>query len=86
MDQDLVKMSSKGQLVVPQKIRKKQKFKPTDKFVAFEVKEGIVFKRVKIPDVRAEFKSLSREISEQFKEKKITSGDVKGAIKWTRKG
>ena len=38
MEEELVKMSSKGQLVVPGSIRKKEKFKPTDRFVAIDVK------------------------------------------------
>jgi len=85
MKEELVKMSSKGQLVVPREIRIKEKFKTSDRFVAFDVKGGVVFKRVNIPNVRAEFESLSREIAKQFKEKKIKEKDVKEAIKWARR-
>ena len=58
MMEELVKMSPKGQLVVPKEIREKEKFKPSDRFMPFEVKGGILFKKVKIPDVKAEFESL----------------------------
>ena len=85
MREELVKMSPKGQLVVPRDIRIKEKFKPSDRFVAFEVKGGVLFKRVNIPDVRVEFESLSREIAKQFKERKIEEKDVEQAIRWGRR-
>ncbi|MBI2144213.1 hypothetical protein HYU17_03630 [Candidatus Woesearchaeota archaeon] len=85
MEGELVKMSPKGQLVVPREIRAKEKFKPTDRFVAFGVKGGVLFKRVNIPDVKAEFESLAQEIAEHFKEKKVEEKDVEESIKWARR-
>ena len=84
VEEELVKMSPKGQLVVPREIRIKERFKPSDRFVAFGVKGGVLFKRVNIPDVKVEFESLSREIAKQFKERKIKEKDVKEAVKWAR--
>ena len=83
--EELVKMSPKGQLVVPKDIRKQENFKPSDRFVAVRIKEGVVFKRVSIPNVEAEFKSLSKEIAEHFKKKNVTQRDVKEAVKWAKK-
>ena len=83
--EDLVKMSPKGQLVVPREIRAKEDFKPSDRFVAFSVKGGVLFKRVDIPNVKAEFESLSKEIAKQFKERKVKEKDVEEAIKWARR-
>ena len=85
MEEDLVKMSHKGQLVVPREIRAKENFKPSDRFVAFGVKGGVLFKRVSIPDVKAEFESLSREISKQLKEREVKEKDVEEAVKWARR-
>ena len=56
--EELVKMSEKGQLVVPRRIREKEGFKGSDRFVAIEVKDGVLFKRVEIPKVKIEFESL----------------------------
>jgi len=84
MEEELVKMSPKGQLVVPREIRMKEKFKPSDRFVAFGVKGGVLFKRVNIPDVKVESESLSREIAKQFKERNIKEKDVDESIKWAR--
>ncbi len=84
MKEELVKMSPKGQLVVPREIRTKERFRPSDRFVAFGVKGGVLFKRVNIPDVKVEFESLSKEIAKQFKKRKVKGKGVEEAIKWAR--
>ncbi len=84
MENELVKMSEKGQLVVPQDIREKEGFKAGDRFVPFSVKEGVLFKKIEIPNVKAEFEKLSKDIEKRFKEKNITQEDIKEAVKWAR--
>jgi len=85
-EMELVKMSPKGQLVVPKEIRDLEHFKTSDRFIPFHVKGGVLFKRIKMPDVKAEFTSLAKEIAKQFKEQKITEKDVNEAVAWARKG
>lgn len=82
---DIVKMSPKGQLVVPQEIREKESFQPGDRFIPLSIKGGILFKKIKIPNAKIEFKKLSKEIEAKFKKVKINSKDVAGAIKWAKK-
>ena len=84
-DIELVKMSSKGQLVVPQDIREISGLNPGQRFVAFPVQEGVLFKKVEIPKVKFDFESLSKEVESQFKKNKIRKSDVREAIKWARK-
>ena len=69
METELVKMSPKGQLVVPQDIREKEGFTAGDRFVPFPVKNGILFKKVKIPDVKAEFEKVRKDIEKHLKER-----------------
>lgn len=85
METDLVKMSPKGQLVVPQDIRVEEGFAAGDRFVPFPVKGGILFKKVEIPEVKAEFKKLSQEIEKQFQKQKVTPRDVDEAVRWARR-
>ncbi len=85
MDTDFVKMSPKGQLVVPQEIREQEGFAVGDRFISFPIKNGVLFKRVKIPNVNVEFKRLSREIEKQFRKQTVTSEDVDEAVKWARR-
>lgn len=83
-EQSLVKMSAKGQLVVPEEIRRLENFQAGDRFVAFAGKEGILFKRVHIPDVKAEFEKLSKELQAKFKKEKIGPEVIDEAVKWAR--
>ncbi|MBI2668297.1 AbrB family transcriptional regulator [Candidatus Woesearchaeota archaeon] len=85
METDIVKMSLKGQLVVPQEIRDVEGFTAGDRFIPFPVKNGVLFKRVKIPNVNVEFEKLSKEIEQRFKKQKITPEDVNEAVKWARR-
>ena len=85
METEFVKMSPKGQLVVPQEIREAEDFEAGDRFIAMPVKEGVLFKKVEMPNVKVEFEKLSREIEAQFKKQKVTSQDVKEAVKWAKK-
>ena len=81
MEEELVKMSSKGQLVVPGSIRKKEKFKPTDRFVAIDVKDGVLFKRIHIPNVQIELASLSNDITRHLQERGIKNAELLKTLK-----
>ncbi len=85
MATELVKMSAKGQLVVPQEIRETLGLEAGDRFVPFKVESGILFKKVEMPDIKLEFQKLSKEVSTQFKKSKVSKNDISGAIKWARK-
>ncbi len=82
---ELVKMSPKGQLVVPQEIREKEDFEAGDRFIPIPIKEGVIFKKIKIPNIKMEFEKLSKEIKAQFDKKGVFSKDVPEAIRWARK-
>ena len=82
---ELVKMSEKGQLVVPQEIREMSNLTPGARFVAFPIQDGVLFKKVDIPKVKVDFESLSKDIESQFKKNKIKKSDVKEAVRWARK-
>ncbi|MFH1247259.1 MAG: hypothetical protein V1644_02665 [Candidatus Micrarchaeota archaeon] len=83
--EEFVKMSPKGQLVVPQQIREEESLAAGDRFIALAMKEGVMFKRVKMPDVKAEFEKLSEEVRERFKKERVSHTDVTEAVKWARK-
>ena len=80
-----MKMSPKGQLVVPQDIREKEGFTAGDRFVPFPVKNGILFKKVKIPDVKAEFEKVRKDIEKHLKERGVAHSDVDEAVAWARR-
>ncbi len=84
-DIELVKMSEKGQLVVPQEIRNMANLNPGERFVAFPIQDGVVFKKVELPQIKLDFESLGKEIAIQFKKNKVKERDIKEAIAWVRK-
>ena len=51
----------------------------------FPVKDGVLFKKLKMPDVKKEFDSLAKDIQKQFKARKVMPKDVDEAVKWARK-
>ncbi|MCX6709002.1 MAG: AbrB/MazE/SpoVT family DNA-binding domain-containing protein [Candidatus Woesearchaeota archaeon] len=79
---ELVKMSAKGQLVVPEEIRKKESFESGDRFIAVAVEDGVVFKRI---NVRAELERLAKETRAHFRKNKVTKKVLDEAIQWARK-
>lgn len=81
---DLVKMSAKGQLVVPEDIREQEGFTTGDRFVPVPVKDGVLFKRVDLENLRAEFERLAKQVQKHFKEKRVTPKTVEEAIRWAR--
>ena len=85
VENELVKMLPKGQLVVPQEIREKEGFEAGDRFIPFEIKEGILFKKVKMPNIKQEFEKLSRDIQRRFQSTGVSKDDAKEAVKWARK-
>lgn len=83
MVEKIVKMSKKGQLVVPSEIRKKEGLKSSDRFIALPVKDGVVFKKVEI-DIEEEYETLSKKIKERFEEKGLEKTEAGEAVKWAR--
>ena len=77
----LVKMSAKGQLVVPEEIREKESFESGDRFIAVAVEDGVVFKRI---NIRAEFERVSKQIGEKFRKAGVTKKTIDEAVRWAR--
>lgn len=84
-DVEIVKMSEKGQLVVPQDVRSLANLRSGERFVAFPVEDGVLFKKVAIPRVKVDFASLAKEIEAQFKKKGVRQRDVLEAVTWARR-
>jgi bifunctional DNA-binding transcriptional regulator/antitoxin component of YhaV-PrlF toxin-antitoxin module len=84
-DTDIVKMSAKGQLVVPEDIRNQEHFQPGDRFMPVPVKDGVLFKRIKLPNIKREFAELAKELEAQFTKEKISPDVVNEAVQWARK-
>ena len=83
MAEEIVKMSPKGQLVVPKAIREHIGFEPSDRFIAMAVEDGVIFKKIDI-DVEQEYDRLSQQVQERFEREDIDENVVEDAIEWAR--
>ena len=73
------KMSSKGQVVIPEEIRKKLKLKPGAQFVVIGDKDVVIFKTISPPSIE-EFDKLIVDARKQAKQAGMKKSDIKAAI------
>ena len=78
------KLSSKGQVVIPEDIRETLHLKEGDQFVVIGQGDTVIFKTITPPAIE-EFSSLLDEASAQAKKAGMKPGDVKAAIRKVRR-
>ncbi|HEY8111190.1 MAG TPA: AbrB/MazE/SpoVT family DNA-binding domain-containing protein [Candidatus Nitrosotenuis sp.] len=57
-DPEITTMSEKGQVVIPQELRKYLGIKPKTKFVVYAVGDNIIMRKLDMPDIKKEWKSI----------------------------
>ena len=82
-DPEITTMSEKGQVVIPQELRKHLGIKPKTRFVVFVINNDIVMRKLDIPDVKKEWKSIFQSMDK--KSLKLDENDVAAEIKAYRK-
>ncbi|MDP3765802.1 MAG: AbrB/MazE/SpoVT family DNA-binding domain-containing protein [Nanoarchaeota archaeon] len=83
---EITKVSTKGQIVIPQGIRKELGIESGTSMLVTKMKDYVVLRKMNLPNVQQAFKSLAKEIEKQFKSNKITRKDIDEAVSWARKG
>lgn len=78
------KMSSKGQVVIPENIRNKLKLKAGSQFVVVGEKDMIIFKSISPPSLD-QFEELITEAKKQARKAGIKQSDIKSAITKARR-
>jgi AbrB family looped-hinge helix DNA binding protein len=77
------KMSSKGQVVIPEDIRKRLKLKAGSQFVVIGENDVVILKAISHPSME-EFDALIAEARRQAKQAHVTRSDIGSAIKKVR--
>jgi len=77
------KMSSRGQVVIPEEIRKELELKEGARFVVLHHGDAVIFKIISAPSAD-EFRSLLKKVRSQVKKAGIKKSDVNIAIKRVR--
>ncbi len=77
------RISFKGQVTIPKKVRDKLKIAPGD-FVLFEEKKDEVVLKKAILSPEEEFNKLVAALDKKVKKLGITDKDIEDAVKWVR--
>lgn len=83
MDIEIINVSSKGQVVLPLKMRNKLKINSGDKLFIYCNEDSILIKKIKLPS-KEEFESGIKENMEIAKKSSLTEQDIFDAIKEIR--
>ncbi|MDI6654524.1 MAG: AbrB/MazE/SpoVT family DNA-binding domain-containing protein [Methanobacteriota archaeon] len=78
---EFVRMSKKGQIVVPKSLREKLGLSPQDKFIAYGKKDYVIFKKVELPSLRKEFEEIAEIATTMARERGITEKDIEEEIR-----
>lgn len=81
---EVTSMSSRGQVVIPQKLRDKLGLKKGEKFVVIGDDGTLVLKKLEMPSIK-DFDKLVNSTQSFVRKKGITKEDVNDAIKRARK-
>jgi AbrB family looped-hinge helix DNA binding protein len=78
------KMSSRGQIVIPEEIRDSLHLKEGDQFVVFGKGDTVILKSITPPSME-QFEEILAEARQSAKAAGLKKGDVKSAIKRVRR-
>lgn len=84
MDVQVITITSKGQIAIPVKMRKRLSIASGDKILAYTYGDTIMLKVLKLPK-SSEFKKVMDEAQEWAQSVGLTQSDVDEAIKSVRK-
>jgi AbrB family looped-hinge helix DNA binding protein len=76
-------ISEKGQVVIPQSIRKQLKIKAKNKFLIYGKGDTIIMKKLEIPDLKKEWDSIFELMDK--KELQISEKEVEEEVRQVRK-
>ncbi len=79
------RLSSKGQVVIPEAIRKRMGFRPGTQFVVLGEDDTVVLKPISAPSMR-EFDEIVAHASRAAREARLRRSDVAAAIRSVRSG
>jgi AbrB family looped-hinge helix DNA binding protein len=82
---DMVTISSKGQLVIPSKVRESMAIREQDKFMLVHDRDTILLKRVHEEKLKKRMKELVAKFRTGMEESAISKKDLEAVIRKARK-
>lgn len=80
---EVTTMSEKGQVVIPQSIRKELGIKPKTKFLVYGRGDTVIMKKLELPDLKKEWDDIFKLMDK--KELKLSEKQIQKEIAETRK-
>jgi AbrB family looped-hinge helix DNA binding protein len=78
-------MSVRGQVVIPEEVRKKLHLRPRDRFIVYGEGDAVVMKRLDLPELREVFDEIGIFVRERNKKYgKLTEEDVNKEVSAVR--
>ncbi len=81
---EVTSMSSRGQVVIPQELRKKLRIEVGEKFIVLGNDDTIILKKLEVPSFKG-FEMLLKQTRDLINEKNLKEKDVGEAIKRNKK-
>jgi AbrB family looped-hinge helix DNA binding protein len=63
---DVTVVSEKGQVVIPQAIRKKLGIKPKTKLLIYGYQDAVIMKKLEVPDVTKELEAIYKSVDKKI--------------------
>jgi len=83
---DVVMVSSKGQVVIPQAIREKLDIGPKTKLLVYRYQDALIMKKLEIPDPTKRLRALYRRIDRRIaKYGELSEADINEIVQKNRK-
>ncbi len=85
---ELIVLSSKGQVVIPQAIRQKLGLKAKSQLLAYRYKDTVVLKKVRVPDAVQEMQRIWRNVDrriEKYGLKRLSEREIAQEIERYRR-
>jgi AbrB family looped-hinge helix DNA binding protein len=83
---DVTVVSEKGQVVIPQTIRKKLGIGPKTKLLVYGYQDAVIMKKLEVPDITKELEAMYKRIDKRIaKYGELTHDEVEAEIKQYRR-
>ena len=83
---DVTVVSDKGQVVIPQKIRKKLGIGPKTKLLVYGYEDAVIMKKLKVPDITKELEAMYKRVGKRIAEHgELTNEEINDAIQDCRR-
>ena len=81
----ITKVSTKGQVVIPQNLREEMMIGAKDEFLIYGERDTIIMKKIVKPKLEESFMELNKRLSKKMRQRGITRKDVEEAIAEVRR-